>query len=329
MRLIAVSMIRNEADILPDFLGHCAALFDEVLAVDHASSDGTSEMLAAAARRMPLTVYRLAHRAYVQSRIVTALAHEAFARGADWVFPLDADEFPMVAGRADLLARLPARAAGIEWRWRNLWPLGAPGFARFRAEGDYEALPEEEGGSVKVALSRRALERLPAFQVGTGSHNVPGLKRSAGALPEAGRLAHLPIRAPERFLLKARLGRAALEEAPGLGPRHGMQWRRAAERPERFAEDARLRRNALAYPLVPEEVAPAERLRFVPLGRIEDLPPGLPTPEAVLARDAAIAWRPLPEGVPEEAWHLVREGMEFVLAPSPPGDGAAAAGNPA
>ncbi|WP_198370388.1 hypothetical protein [Roseomonas rosulenta] len=47
MRLIAPTIIRSEAAILPDDVGYCAALFDELRVVDHASSDGTAEMLAA------------------------------------------------------------------------------------------------------------------------------------------------------------------------------------------------------------------------------------------------------------------------------------------
>jgi hypothetical protein len=234
----------------------------------------------------------------------------------------------MVEGRADLLARLPPGAPGIEWRWRNLWPLQEPGFAHFQGAGAYEALPEAEGGSVKVALSRQTLALAPGFQIGQGSHRVPKLQRFVGQLPEAGRLAHVPIRSPERFMLKASLGRAALDDVPGLNPTNGFQWRRAANQPERFAGtqgNALLRRSALAYPKAPHTIAATERLHFAPLGRIEGLPGGLATPEAVLARDASVAWRPLPEAAPE-AWRLLREGAEFVLvAPAQGADPAAAA----
>lgn len=314
MRLIAVSMIRNEADILPDFLGHCAALFDEVLVVDHSSVDGTSDMLAAAVRRMPLTVWRFAQQAYAQSRLVTALAREAFARGADWVFPIDADEFPMVTGREDLLARLPMTAAAIEWRWRNLWPGEVTTFARFDATRMHEALPPAGDSTRKIAISRRLTERRPDFVIGDGSH---GVARLPEAPVPAGWLAHLPIRHPDRFVLKTRLGRAALEQAKDVPVTAGSHWRRHAQRPDGWfatpAGRARLRGLALAYPRAPEWAkGPTEHIAFAPLGRIEGLPDGVPTAEEVMAREAGLIWEPVPDSA-AEAWRLERDGDRFVL----------------
>jgi hypothetical protein len=314
MRLTAIAMIRNEADILPDFLGHCAALFDEVLVADHASSDGSTEILAAAAARMPLLVRRYAQRPYAQSQLVTALAREAFARGADWVFPLDADEFPMVAGRDDLVARLPSEAAAVLWRWRNLWPPGEHGFARFDAARDYEALPPDANATVKIAISRRVPVLLPDFAIGQGSHNVAWLRDRAGTPAEAGRIAHVPIRSRERFVLKAVLGARSLAETPTLPAGSGNQWRRAAERPDRLdgpAGLARLRRNALAYPGGGDTGAPVETIAFAPAGRLHGLPAGLPDAASVLARDAALAWQPAPAA----PWRVDRDGDALVLVP--------------
>lgn len=315
MRLTAVTMIRNEADILPDFLGHCAALFDEVLAVDHASTDGTAEILAAAAARMTLVVRRFAQRPYAQSQLVTALAHEAFARGADWVFPLDADEFPMVAGRDDLAARLPPDAAAVLWRWRNLWPPGEHGFARFDAARDYEALPPDANATVKIAISRRVPELLPDFAIGQGSHNVARLRERAGTPAEVGRLAHIPIRSRARLALKAATGAKSVAEMPALPAGSGHQWRRMAERPQRFdgAEGlARLRRSALGYPGGCDAAATVETIAFAPAGRIAGLPAGLPDAGSVLEREDALAWQP----VPAPPWRIEHSGAALVLVPA-------------
>ena len=143
MRIMAVSMIRNDADIVASFLGHCGALFDRVFAVDHYSSDGTAEMLAAATRKMPLTLRTFRQRDKRQGDILTTLAREAFADGADWVVPHDADEFPEVADRAALEACAGAtrtrwyRAASIASRQLGVmrWPPAPRPIRSWRCTG--------------------------------------------------------------------------------------------------------------------------------------------------------------------------------------------------
>jgi hypothetical protein len=55
-------MLRNEADILPDFLAHCAALFDRLLAVDHRSTTAPQFF------RYLLVIRRANPQAYPQTR---------------------------------------------------------------------------------------------------------------------------------------------------------------------------------------------------------------------------------------------------------------------
>ena len=86
-------MVRNEADIIRvNILHHLAQGVDHFLVVDNGSSDGTVEILTRLAERLSIQWTRYTG-PYYQSEIVTELAREAYLRGADWVIPVDADEF--------------------------------------------------------------------------------------------------------------------------------------------------------------------------------------------------------------------------------------------
>jgi hypothetical protein len=208
--IAAVAMVRDEADILPAFLAHAAALFDLVLVADHASTDATPAILAGAvAAGLPVVALRVAAEGYWQSAVMGALAREAFARGADWVFPIDADEFLEVPDASALRALLAAQASPVVfWRWRHAVPVadvleGAapPGWPAPR----WLANPSPAGqGRGKVMLHRRLAERLPGFEIGAGNHSVIGLppfaKTETG--PTIGVLWHLPLRSRAQFLAK-------------------------------------------------------------------------------------------------------------------------------
>ncbi|MBR0679787.1 glycosyltransferase family 2 protein [Roseomonas eburnea] len=320
MRLIAVSMIRNEADILPDFLGHCAALFDEVLAVDHSSTDGTAEMLAAAARRMPLRVWRFACQGKLMSLVTTSLAREAFARGADWVFPLDADEFPLLPNREALEGLLTAAPPLVAWRWRNLWPADRGSFGRFAAAGRHETTAQQ---TVKIALSRRLAEVAPRFVIGHGSHAC-GRRAAWPHAPEPiGELLHIPIRHPERFALKIGINRTATAARPDRQARQSIQYGIEDDRLAAMmtpAGEADLRRFALAYPMRPrreEGVGTTMPLPWAPIGRLEGLPSPCRSPAEVAAQEALLSWREPPDA-PHETWAIRFAGDEAALEAATP-----------
>lgn len=315
MRIAAVTMLRNEADILPDFLGHCAALFDEVLAVDHASTDGTTEMLAAAAARRPLTVWRFAQDAKMQSMMVTALAREAAARGADWIVPLDADEFPIVASRAALEAALADGPPVRNWTWRNIWPGTRDGFARFTLAGTHDSV----ASPIRKVLFRREVALSGAgFRVETGSHVV--IPAPAPPAP-VGEVLHVPLRHIDRFALKIAMNVANEEKRPGRRPNENHQYARGLSWLDRLRApggEAAMRRFALFYPHLqsPADVAGVERFAFAPLGRLADLPGAEASPDLVTAREAALRWRALP-GPGHESWRVrLAEGTADLVADS-------------
>ena len=117
MKLIAVSRVKNERDIIEPFVRHHSKVFNQLIVVDDGSSDGTYEMLETLrAEGLPLVLIRDPAVGYEQGRYMTRLLHIAVRRhAADWVMPLDADEF--VEAKPGTVARANsrgARAAGFE-----------------------------------------------------------------------------------------------------------------------------------------------------------------------------------------------------------------------
>src|SRR5215210_7337582 len=126
-KLVAISRVKNEADIIEAFVRHHSFYFDQIIVLDHGSSDATYEILGALQREgLPLVVFREASIGYDQNRYMTKLLHCAVSQfGADWVAPLDADEFiepPPDLGLANILPREPAGPLTLGWNnfvWRK------------------------------------------------------------------------------------------------------------------------------------------------------------------------------------------------------------------
>ena len=93
MKVFGISIVRNEADIIRvNVLHHLSLGLDCLLIVDNGSSDGTDRELQRLSRDKRVR-WRRNDSPYRQSEIITGLAREAFRNGADWVVPMDADEF--------------------------------------------------------------------------------------------------------------------------------------------------------------------------------------------------------------------------------------------
>lgn len=110
MKLVQTLVVRDEADIVDTQIAyHLNAGVDFVIATDHDSEDGTTDILEAYARdgclrRIP--VRGEMHDGPWRTRMARLAASE---HGADWVINTDADEFWMPRGVAlkDVLASVP------------------------------------------------------------------------------------------------------------------------------------------------------------------------------------------------------------------------------
>ncbi len=127
-KIVVVSMVKNEADIIESFVRHAFSFADEMILADHMSSDKTPEIL----KRLQEEGFALTVRKYYRTELAHAevmndLLWEAIrARGADFVLPMDADEFLVNTDTAEscraILERLDPNVL-YKLEWRNYEPL--------------------------------------------------------------------------------------------------------------------------------------------------------------------------------------------------------------
>jgi len=276
MRLAAVSMVRNEGDLVEAFVHHNLRVVDRLYVVDHRSDDGTRDILRRlVADGLPLALEIDDQPAQRQPENLTRLARHAFAEGAEVVFPIDADEFLKIPDRAAFertLATLPPDlCAALEWQ--TYVPEPQPGVAHPLAAARRRRAAEAHG-LYKIVLTR-AFARAPAAVIGPGNHTVlmegadQDVRRSPvrlARLPASvAALAHFPVRSAQQIVRNVTVGWAAHRAAARGNPDVAFHWR---ELFETFAAHgpptpARLREIALNYSLPIARWQPAADIPLV------------------------------------------------------------------
>jgi hypothetical protein len=207
MRIVGVSMVRNEADIIESFVRHHGTRLDHLVVVDHGSGDRTLEILRALhGEGLPITIAGTAALANQQARVMTQAIRDAARRfAADHVFALDADEF-LCGDRAQLeqaLASLPMDGVA-SLRWSTFVPsddLVSHPLKRMRMR-----VPADADRYLKVVVGGRLAAR-DGWVLAPGNHaafDLAGGRLSPIAAPllPAPRLAHLPFRSVEQLVVK-------------------------------------------------------------------------------------------------------------------------------
>jgi hypothetical protein len=109
VKVVGLYLVRNEADIIETNLRHhFSTVIDEAIVLDNGSTDGTLELVAELRADLPIQLSSEVGPMF-QSDRVTRLARLATLEGADWVLPIDADEFWVAPGTPfrDVLAETP------------------------------------------------------------------------------------------------------------------------------------------------------------------------------------------------------------------------------
>jgi Glycosyl transferase family 2 len=117
MKLVMTLVVRDEADVVDSQISyHLNAGVDFVLATDHDSQDGTTEILESYERDGVLRLFRV-HGEMKDGEWRTRMARLAATdHGADWVINTDADEFwmPRAGSLEEVFRAIPERI-GVFW----------------------------------------------------------------------------------------------------------------------------------------------------------------------------------------------------------------------
>jgi len=236
MRLWGVMIVRDAVDLVGVNLRyHVAAGIERIVVVDNGSTDGTWACLQDLAQRLPLDIRRDPG-PFEQTRLVNAAIQQAGRGGAEWVIPIDVDEFFMAPrGLATVLAEIDAPVVEakvvnfVQRRWRR---RPTP-----RALLTMDHTPEVPVGSVRAAVlldaRRRGLVEIewepsvivrpsPALEIGRGNHsttNAGGPTRRTSEIV----VLHAPLRA--MGVVRKRLDHARRLDEAGIPAGYGWHLR--------------------------------------------------------------------------------------------------------
>lgn len=226
-KLAAVTMARDECDIIELFVKINSRVFDAIYIVDHMSRDGTAEIIASLiANGYPVKYSRLNSRQFNQGEVITNLVRQVANLDLyDYIVPLDADEFLVLPSQKAVEDEISKYTSQNEYAlipWRTYCPISddyytvdAPLYELFRMR-DQE--PEQY---FKVLIGN---EYAKGCEVSFGSHGAVNHKFvfEPKILPLY--LAHVPLRSCSQMLNKAILGSHALRTVPNRQPGMCFHW---------------------------------------------------------------------------------------------------------
>jgi len=288
MKIVMTIAVRNEADLIEESLRyHLGAGVDFIIATDHRSEDGTTEVLKRYEREGLLHLTRETGEAFLQTEWVTRMARlAATSFGADWVINADADEFwwPHDGTLRDVFAAVPPGYGAVRGTWRH-FVLRPDGDNAFYERMIVRRAPAHDPADPYCANVKVAHRASAAATVARGNHDVEGegLALLRDWVPFE--VLHFPIRS-HRHLLDKYLRTRAGHQLAGADfvPRHVAQLAQSLlEGPEDLYRELLVDDAALERGLATGLLSVDTRLRDTLRG--EDVPAPSPAEDVAFAEE--------------------------------------------
>ncbi len=221
MKAAAVSMVKNEGDIIELFVKINLRAFEHLYIVDHDSSDGTPailEKLKDAGHAITVVPFKGIQQS--QAQIVTRVVRDAAATGKyDFIVPLDADEFltPPASWLQSLADALGHDRYG-KMPWRTFVPVRGDYFdADAPLHANFRMRSHEPAQYHKIVIPNRLAK---TCIIEPGNHSLAG----ATGIEVPFELAHVPVRSSDQLVQKAVIGSHTLSIKRDRLPTEGFHW---------------------------------------------------------------------------------------------------------
>jgi hypothetical protein len=199
------STVKNEADIIEAFVRHNLAFVDRLVVLDNGSTDGTLAILRQLEREpLAIDVVEDPSPGKYQSQRMTRLMREhAIGRfRADWILPLDADEFLILPDDQPLIPPEADGRAVLQMFWRVHVPHESDDHGELNPVLRLRHRCVERS-SISKAMIPGALAAAPDAMLPQGSHELWIVGTAVPARPHpTAMLAHFPVRSSGQFLAK-------------------------------------------------------------------------------------------------------------------------------
>ena len=233
VQTIAITMVKNEQDIVETFLRHNRPFFDAMIILDHGSTDRTADIVKDCARELGGIFFtHISRFDYAQSEYMSAaLRYVQSAFFADFVCFLDADEFVSSPDRAAFLADLSVVPVGhaSEHVWENYLPDPTPSDDEEKDWLSYMVYRRVDDRPREKCFIRLAGGTEPNLEVRQGNHGFRLNRRPIPAHRIASSpLRHFPVRSAQQIVTKGAVGWAAnlaRKDVPAA-TKSAYQWKR-------------------------------------------------------------------------------------------------------
>lgn len=218
MRVVAVSRVLDEVDIIEAFIRHAAAFVDHHIILDNGSRDGTVEIIRRLAEEgFSLTLYQTPSICFSERDMNNWLYNEAVDRhDADWVACLDSDEF---YDERHLPGGLRAYLQDLEIAGENVVAVRIPWAHynyRTRDDATESLVPRrithrtEVVAEGKVIASWRLAKEKGLVLEGQHDVSLPEGSRSTVVTEQRLRIAHFSVRNAAQYVTKVVRGWAKI-----------------------------------------------------------------------------------------------------------------------